>query len=89
VIAPEDHPSERRQRPEFSSRFQQAGLLTAIPFVLLVGPVAGYYLGHAAEARWQCAPWGVGIGIVLGLLSSGRVTIQLIQQARRLNSRHD
>jgi F0F1-type ATP synthase assembly protein I len=78
-----------KQRSEFSSRLQQAGLLTAIPFVLLVGPVAGYYLGHLVDERWRCAPWGMGIGILLGLLSSGRVTIQLIQQARRLTSHTD
>lgn len=64
---------------------KQAGLLTAIPFVLLVGPVGGYYLGLALDARWSYAPWGMGMGIALGLLSSARVTIQLIRQAQGLN----
>ena len=65
---------------------QQAGLLTAIPFVLLVGPVLGYYLGAAADRRWALAPWGMTGGIMLGLLSSARVTIQLIRQAQALQS---
>jgi len=73
---------------EFSSRLQQAGLLTAIPFVLLVGPVLGYYLGAAAEQRWTVAPWGMAVGIVLGLLASARVTIQMIRRANTLY-RHD
>jgi hypothetical protein len=64
--------------------FRQAGLLSAIPFVLLVGPVLGYYLGSAADRRWTIAPWGVGVGIALGLLASARATIQLIRQARDL-----
>ncbi len=68
--------------------WQQAGLLTTIPAVLLVGPALGYYLGALGDRRWSCEPWGVGIGIVLGLLASARVTIQLIRQARPLNS-HD
>jgi len=75
-----------RRRTSVTVRLQQAGLLTAIPFVLLVGPMIGYYLGSALERRWAAAPWGMGIGIVLGLLSSAKVTIQLIQQARKLDT---
>ena len=63
---------------------QQAGLLTAIPFVLLVGPALGYYLGTALDDRWSYSPWGMGGGIVLGLLASARVTIQAIRQAQDL-----
>ncbi len=70
-----------------SVRLQQAGLLTAIPFALLVGPALGYYLGAALDRRWPYAPWGVGGGIVFGLLSSARVTIQWIRQAQDLKSR--
>ena len=64
---------------------QQAGLLTAIPLVLLVGPALGYYLGTAIDTRWPgVAPWGIGAGIAFGLLSSARVTAQLIRQASQL-----
>ena len=73
------------QRNEPSVWLKQAGLLTAIPFVLLVGPAIGYYLGNALDHWWPHAPWGMGLGIVVGLLASARVTIQLIQQARDLN----
>ena len=69
-------------------RLQQAGLLTAIPFVLLVGPAIGYYLGTALDHRWSLTPWGVGVGIGMGLLASARVTAQLIRQARELDA-HD
>ena len=67
---------------------QQAGLLTAIPFVLLVGPALGYYLGTAVDHRWFHAPWGMAAGIVLGFVASARVTIQLIRQSQDLDS-HD
>ena len=62
---------------------RQAGLLTAIPMVLLVGPVAGYYLGTLLDRRWSWAPVGMIGGIVLGLAASARVTAELIQQAQR------
>lgn len=63
---------------------QQAGLLTAIPFVLLVGPGLGYYLGMRIDQRWRSAPWGMDVGIVLGFIASVRVTIQFIRQAKEL-----
>lgn len=71
---------------QVAGRLKQAGLLTAIPFVLLVGPAVGYYLGTSLEARFGHAPWGMGAGIVVGLLASARVTIQLIREARQLDS---
>lgn len=62
--------------------------MTAIPFVLLVGPVLGYYLGTAVDRRWSVSPWGLAAGIVLGLLASARVTIQMIRDATKFQP-HD
>ena len=74
----------KRQKPY--TLLAQAGLLTAIPFVLLVGPAIGYTIGSALDHRWSHAPWGVGAGIVLGLAASGRLTFQMIQQAQQMGS---
>ena len=79
------------RRPEQSDRrtvwLKQAGLLTAIPFVLLVGPALGYALGNAVDHRWpSVSPWGLALGILAGLAASGRVTAQLIRQARDVQS---
>ena len=74
------------ERPKPQVWIAQAGLLTAIPFVLLVGPAIGYILGSALDHHWPHAPWGVAAGIVLGLSASGRVTIQMIQQAQQMGS---
>ena len=68
------------------SRMRQAGLLTAIPFVLLVGPAVGYYVGSALDRRWPLTPWGMIGGIVLGLLASARVTADLIRESRDRDS---
>ena len=73
-----------RQRTELSLRLQQAGLLTGIPFVLLVGPTLGYYIGSRLDHRWSHAPWGMIVSIIIGFVASARVTIQLIRQARDL-----
>lgn len=78
-------PSERPDRR--AVWLKQAGLLTAIPFVLLVGPALGYVLGNAVDHRWpSVSPWGLALGIVAGLAASARVTAQLIRQARDVQS---
>jgi hypothetical protein len=68
---------------------RQAGLLTAIPFVLFVGPALGYVLGTALDRRWPHSPTGMVVGIILGLAASGRVTVQLIRQASDIGRRND
>ena len=73
------------KRSDPSRRVQQAGLLTAIPIVLLVGPALGYALGTALDARWPYSPWGMGGGIVLGLAASLRVTLQLIKRSSEID----
>ena len=76
------HPEKPDRR---SVWLKQAGLLTAIPFVLLVGPALGYLIGSAADRRWPAAfPWGTAAGVSLGLAASARTTAQLIKQARDL-----
>ena len=71
------------QRPDTSFWIKQAGLLTAIPMVLLVGPAVGYYLGTALDRRWSWSPAGMIGGIILGLMASAQVTIELMQEATR------
>ena len=71
-----------------SSWIRQAGLLTSIPIVLLVGPAVGYYLGNALDRRWTAAPWGMVGGLILGMLASVRIIIQLIRRSSELNG-HD
>ena len=71
-----------RKRTDSPAWLARAGALTAIPFVLLIGPVLGYYVGTRIDDRAASSPWGMTIGIVLGLLASARLTIQLIRQTQ-------
>ncbi|MBI4597473.1 MAG: AtpZ/AtpI family protein [Candidatus Omnitrophica bacterium] len=65
---------------------QQIGLLTAIPFVLLIGPALGYAVGSLMDGWWRSSPWGMGGGLVLGFAASARTTMQLIRRARNLGT---
>ena len=56
-------------------------LATSIPMVLLAGPLVGYLLGTWIERRWlQLAPWGSGIGLVVGVIAGARQAWMLIRQ---------
>lgn len=76
------------QRPRAPAWFQQAGLLTSIPIVLLVGPALGYYVGSAIDRRWAVDPWGMTGGLVCGLAASLKVVIQLIRRSSAMD-RHE
>ena len=59
--------------------------MTAIPIVLLVGPALGYVLGTAVDRRWASDPWGLVVGITLGLAASLRVTLQMIRRSSEMD----
>lgn len=59
------------------------GLLTAIPFVLLFGPLIGYFIGDWLDKKFDTAPWLMSIFIGLGFVASGREVWGLIKRASR------
>lgn len=59
------------------------GLLTAIPFVLLFGPLIGYFIGDWLDRKLDTAPWLMSIFIGLGFVAAGREVWGLIRRASR------
>jgi F0F1-type ATP synthase assembly protein I len=60
---------------------RQVALLTAIPAILLVGPVFGWWFGSYLDRRFDTAPYLMITFIVLGFVASGRETWKLIKLA--------
>ena len=63
-----------------SSGLRSAGLLLAIPTILIVSPLVGFFVGMAAD-RWL----GTGkvlalIGVFLGFAAGGRETWQIYRR---------
>ena len=58
---------------------QQVGLLSSVPFVLLVGPAGGYYLGGALDRRWHTAPWALLLCTVVGGIGSCIEVCRILQ----------
>jgi F0F1-type ATP synthase assembly protein I len=61
---------------------RQIALLTAIPAILLVGPVLGWWAGSYLDRKFATDPWLMIVGIVLGFVASGRETWKLIKLAQ-------
>lgn len=62
------------------SQVKQIGALTAVPIILVVGPLAGYFFGDWVDRRFQFYPWGTVLFLVLGFVASGREIFRLLKQ---------
>lgn len=60
-------PDNRRGR-----QIRDIGIYTAIPTMLVVGPLLGYFLGSLLEKEWGHGPWPSAGGAVVGLLAAAR-----------------
>jgi len=51
-----------------------AGLLLAIPTLLIVAPLVGFFIGSWLDRRLRTSPWLGIVGLVLGFFAAGRET---------------
>ena len=75
-------PAPPEKKPD-SSGLRSAGLLLAIPTILIVSPLVGLFLGMAAD-RWL----GTGricsfVGTVLGFAAGGRETYLIYRRYQK------
>jgi F0F1-type ATP synthase assembly protein I len=47
-------------------------MLVAIPTLLIVSPLVGFFLGDLGDKRFHTSPWLGLIGLVLGFVAAGR-----------------
>jgi F0F1-type ATP synthase assembly protein I len=75
-------PPDRNRFGKNSGRdYKQIGILTAVPTLLLAGPLIGYVVGHWADGKLDTEPYLAVAGVVLGLVSAGLETYKLIKKA--------
>jgi F0F1-type ATP synthase assembly protein I len=65
---------EPPQKPGAGSALRSAGLLLAIPTLLIVSPMVGFFLGGWLDRRFATSPWLGILGLVLGFAAGGRET---------------
>jgi F0F1-type ATP synthase assembly protein I len=51
---------------------RSAAMLVAIPTLLIVSPLVGFFLGDLADGKFHTSPWLGILGLVLGFVAAGR-----------------
>lgn len=70
-------PPEKNGEP---SALKAAGLLLAIPTLLIVSPIVGWFVGSLADRWLRWDPWGGIVGLVLGFAAGGRETYRIYRR---------
>lgn len=73
--------SSRTARRAESAR--NIGAFTALPAMLVIGLLGGYFVGAWLEGRYGHAPWLSFTGLVLGGAASVRKVVQTLQTEQR------
>jgi len=64
------------KRPDDPNRdpsgMRSAATLLAIPSLLIVSPLVGFFLGDLGDKRFHTSPWLALVGLVLGFATAGR-----------------
>nr|MEE4266615.1 AtpZ/AtpI family protein [Candidatus Krumholzibacteria bacterium] len=61
-------------------QLRDMGSYTLIPMLMLAGPAVGYGLGWLVEKQWDIKPWGMVIGVLLGLAAGFQQIILLLKK---------
>ena len=72
---------EKKPQEKKWKEFRRAGYLTAIPVLLAVGPVLGWFLGDFLDKKLGSAPWLSYAGILVGFVAAGREVYKLAKKA--------
>lgn len=59
---------------------RSAGLLLAIPTLLIVSPLVGFFLGSLLDRWLGIAPWLTIVGLVLGFAAGARETSRIYRR---------
>ena len=69
------------EKPRYEA-LRSAGLLLAIPALLIISPLVGFFIGVAVD-RWLRTGWIFSvIGMVLGFAAGGRETWRIFRRVQ-------
>lgn len=75
--------SDPQKKDSRESPLRSAGMLLAIPSLLVAGPLVGFFIGGALDRWLKTAPWFGIVCLVLGFVASGReiaIILRRVQQ---------
>ncbi len=62
------------------TRLQQIGALVTIPFVLVVPPMVGWFIGKWIDRKWGTKPYFMYGLIILGIVAAIRECYRIIKR---------
>ena len=70
MAPPQDkRPDDSKQDP---SGLRSAATLLAIPSLLIISPLVGFFLGNLGDKRFHTSPWLALAGLAFGFAAAGR-----------------
>ena len=69
------------------SALRSAGMLLAIPTLLIVAPLVGGAIGVWLDRRLKSSPWLLILGLILGFVAAGRETFQIYRRYQEQEER--
>ncbi len=75
--------ADDKQSREERSRARQIGIYTAIPAVMLSGPLVGGLIGKFVDSHFRTGPWGLLIFLAFGFVAAFREVFNLIRLANQ------
>lgn len=61
----------QKKRPD-DAAMRSAAMLLAIPTLLIISPLVGFFLGNLGDKRFHTSPWLSVSGLILGFVAAGR-----------------
>ncbi len=71
------------------STMRRVGLLTAIPLVLAIAPVIGFFMGDFLDKKLGTEPYLMIVFVVLGFIAGAREVHKLVKKAYEDESPQD
>ena len=75
------------QKEEIYRGIKNIGFVSFIPFVMVAGPISGYFAGDFLQKKFNLPDYMVLIGIFFGFLASVLETIKIIKTLYRINKK--
>ena len=67
------------KRPD-DSAMRSAATLIAIPSLLIVSPLVGFFVGNLGDKRFHTSPWLSLAGLLLGFIAGAREVWQIYRR---------
>ena len=68
---------------------RRAGVLTAIPFILAIAPIIGFFMGDFLDSWLGTEPYLMIVFVVLGFIAGAREVYKLVKRANEDESPQD